>query len=276
MYEEYITNLIKILTVKRYAKRTINIYSSHTSKFLANLQKDPKNITQKDIEEYISSSIQKEQISFSTQKSLIMAIKLFCQLVLHKNFDLNYLYPDRSEYKLPDVLSQSEIAKIFANIDNLKHKTIFSLLYSAGLRVSEVVNLKIEDIDSSRMLIHIHNSKNNRDRMVPLSEKILVLLREYFKASKPSKFLFEGRSGGKYTIRSIQKAFQKILIKSGIGKKVSAHTLRHSFATHLIEQGTDIRIIQELLGHKNIKTTQIYTHIASTTTSKIRSPFDSL
>lgn len=272
MIQGYITNFEQVLTYKRYAPRTISIYSANVFRFLLDIQKEPQTLTKKDVEKYILTQISKKKLGFSSQKSLIMSLKLFFQLILKKNCDLNDLYPDRQEYKLPDVLSKAEVADILQNIPNKKHKTIIALIYSAGLRVSEVVNLQISDIDSGRMSVHIRGSKNNRDRYVALSEKLLVLLRDYFKLFKPKQYLFEGRNNSKYSVRAIQKIFSKAVARAGINKKVSVHSLRHSFATHLVEQGIDIRIIQELLGHKNIKTTQIYTHITSPT--QIKSPFD--
>ncbi len=276
MNKEYIAQYKNQLEIKRYAKSTIRTYISQIQIFLDFFQKDANKILIKEIETYIKKCIKTDKIAFSTQKSILGTIRLFYQLVLHKNIDIDYLYPDRQEYKLPNVLSQNEVKTILNSILNIKHKAILSLIYSAGLRISELLSLQISDIDSDRMRIRISGSKNNRDREVMLSEKILLLLRDYFKQYKPKKYLFEGQKGGSYSARSVQEILKKALKKAKIKKHATIHTLRHSFATHLIENGTDIRIVQELLGHKNIKTTQMYTHITDQTKRKIKSPFDEL
>lgn len=276
MNKRYITQYKDKLKIKRYAKSTIRTYISQIQKFLTFLDKNAKDINTGDIELYIKKIIKIDKISFSTQKTVLGTIRLFYKIIFDKNIKIDYLYPDRQEYKLPNVLSQKEVKLILEGIKNLKHKAILSLVYSAGLRISELLNLKIKDIDSDRMRIRISGSKNNRDREVMLSEKILILLRNYFIEYKPKEYLFEGQKGGSYSARSVQEILKKALKKSKIKKHATVHTLRHSFATHLIENGTDIRIVQELLGHKNIKTTQMYTHITDRTKRKIKSPFDEL
>lgn len=276
MNREYIQKYKDQLVIKRYAKSTIRIYLSQITLFLDFIQKDAQTISTKEIEKYIKKLVEKDTISFSTQKAILGTIRLFYAIVFNKEVAIDYLYPDRQEYRLPTVLSQDEVKKILNNISNIKHKTIISVIYSAGLRVSELLDLKIQDIDSSRMSIRISGSKNNRDREVMLSEKILLLLRKYFKEYIPKNYLFEGQKGGTYSARSVQEILKKALTKTNIKKHATVHTLRHSFATHLIEHGTDIRIVQELLGHKNIKTTQIYTHITDQAKRKIKSPFDAL
>ncbi|MCB9809192.1 tyrosine-type recombinase/integrase [Candidatus Nomurabacteria bacterium] len=276
MNSGYIIQYAKQLEMKRYAESTIRTYLSQIRLFLEYFNKNAKNISASEIETYIQKLIQKDSISFSTQKSILGTIRLFYRLVFDEEITIDYMYPDRQEYKLPNVLSQSEVKRILDTIENIKHRAILSLLYSGGLRISEVLRLKIADIDSHRMVIRISRSKNNRDREVVLSEKILLLLRIYFKEYAPKDYLFEGQKGGKYSARSVQEILKKALKKAGIKKHATIHTLRHSFATHLIENGTDIRIVQELLGHKNIKTTQLYTHITSHTKRRIKSPFDEL
>ena len=277
MHKELITKFDRLLEVKRYALSTRKTYIGAISLFLQYfLKKDVLNISNDDVFRYLEHKIKDDNISFSTQKGIVGAIKLFYKHLYNKNINIDYIYPDRPEYKLPNVLSISDIKSILDNITNLKHKAIISLIYSAGLRISELVHLEIKDIDSQRMMIRIRSSKNNRDREVMLSENILKLLRDYYKIYKPRKYIFEGLNGGRYHVRSVQEVFKKALINADINKNASVHTLRHSFATHLIENGTDIRIVQELLGHKNIKTTQIYTHVTDLTKQKIKSPFDSL
>lgn len=177
---------------------------------------------------------------------------------------------------MPNVLSQSEVQNLLRSISNSKHGTIFYLIYSAGLRISEVTSLTLRDIDSTRGVIRIQNSKGAKDREVPLSRIALEQLRKYYREYKPSEYLFEGQFGGQYSTRSIQAVFRKALESCGIQKKATVHTLRHSYATHLLENGTDLRIILELLGHKSSKTTEIYTDVSHQTKQKIPNPLDQL
>ncbi len=178
---------------------------------------------------------------------------------------------------MPVVLSKEEVAKILLALYNLKHKAILMLIYSAGLRVGEVVRLKIEDIDGKRMLIHVKGSKGRKDMHTILSLKALEILRQYWEKYKPVKWLFKGAKKGRHlSIRSVDKIFRNACNKAGIKKDASVHTLRHSFATHLLEGGTDLRYIQELLGHAHSRTTEIYTHVSTKSLGKIMSPLDTI
>ena len=276
MNKEYIAKYKDQLEIKRYAQSTVKTYVSQIKIFLFCVNIDARLVSVDDIEKYIKKLVTEDAIAFSTQKSVLGTIRLFYAMVFDRKIEIDYLYPDRQEYKLPNVLSQIVVKHILDSIVNTKHQATLSLIYSGGLRISELLNLKVADIDSKRMRIRISGSKNNRDREVMLSERILVLLRRYFKEYEPKEYLFEGRKGGSYSARSVQEILKKALGKAKIKKHATIHTLRHSFATHLIENGTDIRIVQELLGHKNIKTTQLYTHITDRTKRKIKSPFDEL
>jgi len=182
----------------------------------------------------------------------------------------------RKPVLLPTVLSQADISKILEVTKNLKHKTILLLIYSAGLRLGELINLEIGDIDSESMKIHVKQGKGKKDRYIMLSENVLKILREYYQIYKPKEYIIEGLKGGKYSPQSVQSVFKMAIKKAGIKKKATVHTLRHSFATHLLDDGTDIRYIQELLGHKRLETTQIYTHVSSYSINKIKSPADKL
>nr|HAD50150.1 integrase [Algoriphagus sp.] len=178
---------------------------------------------------------------------------------------------------LPHVLSKEEVKAILGAHQNIKHRTMLSLIYACGLRRSELLNLKPQDIDSKRGMLRINQGKGKKDRLVPISEKILELLRECYKNEKPKVYLFEGQvAGEKYSEGSLQKVLKSALDKSGIKRPVTLHWLRHSYATHLLESGTDLRYIQELLGHNSSKTTEIYTHVSQRSLQKIQSPFDSL
>ncbi len=244
--------------------------------FLSHPHIQVQDIQEPDIERYVLKKIKEGKVSQAYQKHLLGALKLFYKLVFNRDMKLNHLYPKRTEKKLPKVLSREDIKRILDATDNLKHRAILSTIYSAGLRVSELINLMIKDVDSGRMVIRVRQAKGNKDREVVLSEKLLTLLRAYFLACKPRDYLFEGQTGGVYSARSVQQIMKQSLRKAGINKDASVHTLRHSFATHMLEAGTDIRYIQEILGHNNLKTTEIYTHVTDAGKRKIKSPLDML
>ena len=212
----------------------------------------------------------------STLNQAINAVKFYYGSMLKKKFVYEVKRP-RKDRKLPTVLSKEDVTKIINSVDNLKHKALLMLVYSAGLRVGEVVRLNPEDIDSDRMLIHIKGAKGRKDRYTMLSEIALAVIREYRSQYKPEKWLFEGARAGRYlSTRTVEKILEHACKKAAIRKDVSVHTLRHSFATHLLEGGTDLRYIQELLGHKDSKTTEIYTHVSTKSIGKIKSPLDTL
>ena len=177
---------------------------------------------------------------------------------------------------LPKVVSKSDIAKMFSHVDNLKHRVMLKLCYGMGLRVSEVVKLKITDIDSKRMLVHIEAGKGKTDRYVTLPSSVLDDLRNYYRTYRPKTYLFEGQNGGQYSIRSVQAVFKNTMQKAKVNKSVGIHGLRHSYATHLMESGTDMYFIQKLLGHNNIKTTEIYAKVSDRQLGNIKRPLDNL
>ncbi len=266
------------LILKRYSENTIVIYKEQIVRFFNYYPKtNPLQLTDENVKEYVLFLLTKKKISFSYQKQVISAIKFYFEKVLRRETKKYYFdIPKKNEQKLPIVLSKLEVKQIIDCTNNLKHKAILSTIYSAGLRLSEVVNLKISDIDSERKLIYIRSGKGKKDRTTILSKELILMLRKYYKEYKPKAWLFEGIDGGQYSKSSVQEIFYKALKRSNIDKKVSVHTLRHSFATHLLEQGEDLRYIQKILGHKNSKTTEIYTHITSTGLKKIKSPLDSI
>ena len=254
------------LRYKNYSEKSIKLYLSYLNFFLTQQKiKDPYQITTKQIVDFLQS---KTYSSTSQQNQYIGCLKLFAKYILNKkDIHLQKIERPKAEKKLPKVIDHNHIITQLDKIQNLKHKAILSLTYSVGLRVSEITNLKIEDIDSKRMLIHIKNAKGKKDRIVPLSQHILILLREYYKQFKPINYLFNGQNSSKYSIQSCQK-----LYKLYIDKNSSIHTLRHSTMTHLLESGTDLRILQKLAGHNSSKTTEIYTHVSSELLSKINLP----
>jgi integrase/recombinase XerD len=268
---------LKTLVLKNYSRNTIRTYRSMLGEFLNYYQKlDPLKITDEQIREYLLYLIEKRDISISYQNQSINAIKFYYEQVLGRPVKTYYIQRPKRGRVLPNVLSEEEVAMIIKHTENLKHRAMLSLIYSSGLRLGELIHLKILDIDSKRMIINVKHGKGNKDRISLLSEKVLIILREYFLKYKPREWLFEGQFGEQYSPTSVQKVFRQSLQKSGIKKKATVHTLRHSFATHLLERGTDLRYIQALLGHQNPKTTEIYTHITKKGMDKIKSPLDNL
>jgi integrase/recombinase XerD len=268
----------RYLVTKRYSERTVKLYLHMMSVFFAyHDDRTPDTITEADIEEFNLNYIIAGHYSTSTQNQIISAIKLFLFENRGLDFDLSQIERPKREKRLPAVLSKSEIAAIIGSIRNGKHRCIISTIYSAGLRIGEVIKLLLTDIDSERMLIHIRNAKGKKDRVVTLSVRLLEMLREYYRIYKPTKYLFEGFLGTPYSVESIRSILKRSLVKAGIFRKgITVHTLRHSYATHLLESGTDLRYIQVLLGHSSSKTTEIYTHVAIRNLEKIGSPFDTL
>ena len=266
------------LIIRRYSENTIRAYTDQFEKFLTFMNdKNPADISDEDVKNYLLHLFSKREISLSLQKQVICSIKFYFEKILNREAK-SYLFdiPKMHEKKLPIVLTNQEIRLFFSKIDDEKKLVIFKTIYSAGLRLSELVNLKISDIDSENMLIIVRGGKGMKDRVTVLSKELLVELRQYVRNYKPKYWLFESSSGNPYHKRSIQKMFYHYYARTELSKKASVHTLRHSFATHLLENGEDVRKIQKLLGHKNLSTTEIYTHITSQAMSGIRSPLDDL
>lgn len=274
---EITEKFLKELIIRNYSPCTQRSYLSSLRKFLNYFNlKHPPQINGDFLKEYLYYLKTECHFSYSSLKHTLAMLRFLYSEVIKHPIDFDFDLKIRQNFPLPTVLSAQEIQTIFDNILNLKHKTILMTIYACGLRISEAINLKINDIDSDRMLIRISQAKGRKDRQVILSERLLKILREYCQVYKPNDYLFEGIDGGRYSTRSIQAIFRSAVRKAKINKKVSVHTLRHSFATHLLDRGTDIRYIQELLGHRHLSTTQVYTHVSIYNISKIKSPFDYL
>ncbi len=268
---------LEMLIRKRYSPNTIKTYMSYMKSFVKEFtDKDLESISSQQINDYLFKLIRDKGISSSQQNQRINAIKFYYEQVLGRKKQYYNLNRPRKEKRLPNVLTVEEVELILKQCKNLKHKSILMTLYSGGLRRSELINLKTTDIDSQRMLIKVTNSKGGKDRNTLLSEKLVKLLRDYYKFYKPKYWLFEGQKGGQYSATSIEKIFRKALKQANINKHATPHTLRHSFATHLLEQGISLLFIKELLGHSSTKTTEIYTHVSSRQLSKIQNPLDNL
>jgi site-specific recombinase XerD len=274
-FSEYIILFKQEMRLLGYSFKTQKAYTGIVERFLKRYNKRVEIISLKEIRDYLENLLEKNSNSYGNQ--IVSAFKLFFSKVLNRNDIIGKIPSSKKEKKLPSILSRQEVMKIFYCIENVKHKTILMLIYSAGLRVSEVVNLKIEDIDGKRMLIHIHQGKGKKDRFTVLSQIALEQLREYFKRYRPHHWLFSGEdSDNCISTRTVQCVFQKAKEKAGIMKQASVHSLRHSFATHLLENGTDLRYIQELLGHQSSKTTEIYTHVTEKSIMNLKSPLDTI
>lgn len=264
------------LLIKRYSQKTRKTYLWVLYTFLREIETSISQISRDDIEQYFFIKIQ-NGMSISYHKQLTGVLKLFFFCFLERKDILwDELYPEKREQKLPNILSKEEIKKLLENTENIKHKTILAVIYAGWLRLSECTNLRISDIDSSTMMIKVRQTKGRKDRYIPLSSKLLELLRQYYREYSPEDHVFEWQWWGIYSERSIQKIMKQSLENAWITKQASVHTLRHSYATHLLEDGVDIRIIQDFLGHTHIQTTQIYTHISSPILSRVKSPFENL
>lgn len=262
--ERYVSDFRSELELKNYSSNTIRTYISMLRNFLNYFSQypEPKSLSEKLIKQYIKNSS-----SLSVLKQNIGCLKLFYKFIIKQPFKFKYIEYPKKEKKLPRIIDHESIVFKIDGIKNIKHKAILSIAYSVGLRVSEVINLKIKDIDSKRMLIHIRNSKGKKDRYVPLSQNILFLLRKYYKQHRPIEYLFNGQNSPKYSTTSCNNLFKKYIDYEG-----HFHLLRHASLTHCLESGTDISLIQKLAGHNSIKSTMIYTHVSNKLLQTINTP----
>lgn len=271
-------NFRRWMRSKRYSESTIATYLDGARSFLAFFNdKGLNEISDEDVIIYNNEYILRRNLSASYQNQVVSAIKLLFSTIGNRKIEIENIHRPKRARVLPNVLSKEEVKNILQAHSNIKHRAMLSMIYSCGLRCGELLALKPSHVDSKRNIVLLQNAKGKKDRIVPLSPKILELLREYYKTYKPKIFLFEGQvKGNAYDARSLQIVLKNALIKSGIDKPVTLHWLRHSYATHLMESGTDLRYIQELLGHNSSKTTEIYTHVSTNSLQQIRSPFDDL
>lgn len=272
-----IENIRRFLAEKRYSGRTIDIYGSLLELFFKYFSgKDPYRISEEDISDFVHDYIIYHGYSVSYHNQLISAIKMFYQVNGSFVIDMSALVRPRRGRALPKVFSKLEIKSILNASRNIKHKLILWLIYSCGLRRSELINIRIRDLDRSRGILNIRQAKGMNDRIVPISDKVWEKVDEYITAYEPEYWLFEGQGGGRYSTESVYRVFKQALRRAGIKKDVGVHSLRHSYATHLHENGVDIRYIQELLGHRSTRTTEIYTHVSRRNLIAVRSPIDDL
>lgn len=265
---EYLQKLKERCILRGYSKQTIKSYNYNVRKFLDFIEKSRFNLSKESVKSYLLS----QNVAVNSSRLQYASISFFFREILNRPFSFEEIPIKKKEKQLPKLISKEQIKEMIYLTDNLKHKLIIKFLYSSGLRLQELINLKRKDIDFDRNLLYVQKGKGKKDRITIISESLkLDLLKYYSQNTFKTEYIFEGRKG-KYTKKSVQKVLENLGRKIGI--KVHPHMLRHSFATHLLEGGTDIRHIQKLLGHSDIKTTEIYTHVSSKDLSNIKSPLD--
>jgi site-specific recombinase XerD len=269
--------LINHMVLKNYSPRTKEAYTFHISRFLNHFSKSGNpDCSLDDVKQYIMNTVQDNDYSKSYQHQMINALKFYFRIMQGIRFEAEEIPRPKREKKIPIVLSKEEISTIIKSIRNNKHRLIIMLIYGTGIRLSESINICLDDLDFNRKLLHIRAGKGKKDRIIPLPEVLIKEIKSYQILYNPVDYLFEGQRNQKYSTRSVQNILTKALKRTGIRKKASIHSLRHSFATHTLENGTDIRLLHEILGHSSINTTQIYTHISNTSILKVKSPIDKL
>ncbi|MEE4116685.1 MAG: tyrosine-type recombinase/integrase [Marinilabiliaceae bacterium] len=274
---EAVELLRSYLSERRYSRHTIKTYASQLEYFLKYCQPlEPADISNEDFSLFMEEHINELGYSASFQNQVITAIKTYYSLVPESHFEIDIINRPRKSRPLPQVFSKEEVTTILNSTRNLKHRLILWITYSCGLRRSEVINIKLSDLNRDRGVLHIRSGKGNIDRLVPVSARVWEKIDEYKASYHPLVWLFEGQSGGQYTVSSVYNVFKTALVRAGIDRDVGIHSLRHSYATHLHESGLDIRYIQELLGHQSSKTTEIYTHVSRRQLAQIKSPIDDL
>ncbi len=275
---EQVARLEQWMRARRFSDRTIEVYIGAIRVFLNFFkEKSPCDITNDDVTIFNNDYIIAKDLSASYQNQVVNAIKMFFSITESRKLDLNLIYRPKTGKPIPYVFDKEDIKRMLELTANLKHRTMLSLIYACGLRRGELLKAVKENIDFNRKVLIVRSGKGNKDRMVPIGERMLNLITDYTSAYNPKNWLFEGQNPGEqYSERSLQEVMKQAVERAGLNPKATLHWLRHSYATHLHEGGTDIRYIQELLGHKSSKTTEIYTHISRRSIQQIRSPFDDL
>jgi site-specific recombinase XerD len=265
------------LILRNRTPQTIKAYTGWVADFARYFHTPPDRLGPEHVRSYLLHLVQDRQASWNIYRQSRLALRFFYTVTLGREWVVAHVARPAAPKKLPLVLSTDEMARFLDALQNPKHRALLMTAYAGGLRLSEVAHLRVEDIDSARMVIHVRQGKGRRDRDVMLSPRLLAVLREYWKAYRPKPFLFSGRKPDRpVALRTVQMVCQRALEASGLSKSVHMHTLRHSFATHLLESGTDLRTIQVLLGHRSFSTTARYLHITTAALKSTRSPFDGL
>lgn len=267
----------QLLTIKRYSSNTINAYVGLLSVFDTFIGENQEihRLETPFLLQHIRNIISKRSYAYTTQKQLLSALVLYMKEMYGTHLDLDTVRPRKPQRVLPDILSLQEVKKMLDLTENLKHKAMLTTIYALGLRSGELINLKLSHIDKHRDIVTIKAAKGKRDRQLPFPESLKLLLRKYYRQYEPKVYLFEGQKN-KYSPASLRAVFSGAVKRAGITKEVTLHSLRHAYATHLLESGTDLRLIQELLGHNSIKTTMLYTHVSKRSMLQVKSPLDFL
>jgi integrase/recombinase XerD len=269
--------MIEDMKLRNLAPRTIAVYVARVAAFALHFRRSPQALGREEVRSYLLFLVQERHVSWSYYNQTVAALKFLYEVTLNREGVMVRIRCPKQPKKLPTVLSLDEMARFFAAVIGIKHRVILMTAYAAGLRLSEVVALRVEDIDSQRMVIHVRQGKGRKDRNVMLSPRLLDLLRDYWRVARPRDWLFPGEVPGCHiTDGSVHRICVEAAHAANLGKHVTVHTLRHSFATHLLEAGTDIRTIQVLLGHRNLKTTAIYTHVSPMAVEATQSPLERL
>lgn len=263
------------MQVRNLSPRTISTYIDHVAKFAAYFNKSPELLGPDEIRQYQVHLVQEREVSWSLLNQCVCALRFLYRTTLRKDWVIAYIPFCKRERKLPLVLSLAEIARFFEAVSSLKYRALLMTAYAAGLRLSEVASLRVSDIDSARMLIRVRQGKGRKDRYVMLSPSLLSSLRLYWQAARPTGYLFPGTIPQRHiSLSAVQKACQRAASDSGLDKRVNLRMLRHCFATHLLESGTNIRVIQMLLGHQSVHTTELYTHVSPQAVAETNSPLE--
>jgi site-specific recombinase XerD len=268
----YLTKIEQQLKLRNYSQKTIKSYLLCLKDYFSFIKTSPRNLNIEKIKQFLLEKQDKGK-SAQTVNLYLSAIKFFYREIIKSPRKIDLKFAKRHK-KLPVVLTKKEIVKILSLIKNPKHKLLVSLAYGAGLRVSEIINLKVKDVELEELVIHIKDAKGKKDRITVFPESLKINIEKLIIGKNGNDFIFESERGGKLTERTVQKVFENALKKSRIKKQATFHSLRHSFATHLLENGVDVRYVQELLGHQNIRTTQIYTQVTNPSIKRIKSPLD--
>ena len=265
------------LQIRGFSPNTQAVYLARVRDFVRYCQRPPDQLALEDIHRYQLHLTQDRRVSWAAFNQTVAALRFFYRVTLQKDWDITRIPYQKTGRKLPVVLSQAEVRALLQAVGNVKHRAILMTVYAAGLRVGEVVKLRVGDIESQRMVLRVEQGKGRKDRYVMLSAKLLTALREYWKIARPPDWLFPGQHPTEPLCReSVQRIFYKARDAAGITKRVSVHVLRHSFATHLLESGTNLRVIQLLLGHRSLRSTEVYTHVAGNYLRETASPLDLL
>jgi site-specific recombinase XerD len=269
--------MIEALQLRGSSPKTVTLYVNCVARFARHFGKSPAQLGEKELRAYLLYLIHERKVAWGTYTQALAALRFLYRWVLQRGEVVQDIRAPRPERRLPVVLSFEEVHRFFAAIPSFKHRTLLMFAYAAGLRISEAASVRVADIDSQRMVIRVVQGKRKKDRYTILSPLLLKMLRHYWWAARPRDYLFPGRGKtGVVRSSSVQQACSEARERAGLSKEVTPHTLRHSFATHLLEAGTDLRIIQELLGHASPRTTAIYTHVSTRLIGKVKSPLDLL